>query len=458
MRPTVLKLRGRRQRPLRLFATPLLLLYGFAALIGLGGLLLALPVSSAGGEFTPWRDAFFTSTSAATVTGLTVVSTADHWSAFGKGVIFALMLMGGIGFMGFATFLLTLVGQRTTLSGQMLIRDTLGGDRIGGVVALLRRIVIVVIGIYALGMALIFWQMSSEFSTGDALWQSAFLSVSSFNNAGLTILPHTDSLEGINSKFPILVFVGGLIILGGIGWSVIVDMYRRRRFSRFTLDTKMIITTSIFLWIAGGLVFFLAEYSNNATIGSLDIPEKSGIALFHSVSGRTAGLTSTNFSEIRDFTKLFFIGLMFIGGGAGSVAGGIKVGTFAVIAATVLSSIRGRSQTEAFGREIPRAQVYRAVTVAILGGGLIFIISLALTFTEEAGHFAFLDMLFEAVSAFGTTGLSMGIAPILTLWGKIMLMALMILGRLGPLALALALIPQEEGVVYRYAEESIRIG
>lgn len=455
--PTVLKL-GTRRRPIRLFASPLLLLYGFVLLIGIGGVLLALPISSADNDFTSLDNAFFTSTSAVTVTGLTVVSTSEHWNTFGKGVIFTLMLLGGLGFMSFATFLLILIGQRITLPERMLIRDTIGGDRLGGIVTLLRRIVVVVMGIYAVGMLLIFWQLSKVFPTGEALWQSAFLSVSSFNNAGFSILPESASVEGLTSKFPTLVFMGMLIILGGIGWAVIVDIYRRRQFSRFSLDTKMIITTSIFLWIAGALVFFLAEYSNSDTIGPLSILGKGGFAIFESISGRTAGFTAIDFSAIKDLTKLFFISLMFIGGGAGSVAGGIKVGTFAVIVAAVLSSLRGRLQAEAFGREIPHFQVHRAITVVALGVGLIFVISLALTFTESNANFAFLDLLFETVSAFGTTGLSMGIVPLLTVWGKIMLIALMVLGRLGPLALALALAPKEDASVYRFAQERIRIG
>ena len=457
MQPRVFRFRIRRPSP-RIFASPLILLYGFVILIGSGGFLLALPIASVDNTHTRWEDAFFTSTSAVTVTGLTVLDTAQHWSSFGQGVIFVLMLLGGLGFMVFATFLLTIIGQRLSISDRLLIRDTLGGDRIGGVIRLLRRIVMVVMVIYAVGTLLIFWQMLSFFPVAEALWQSAFLAVSSFNNAGLTIVPGSSSLEGLDSKIPILIFLGGLIILGGIGWSVTVDIFRRRSFSRFNLDTKMIVVTSLLLWVAATSVFLFSEYSNEATIGSRSVADKVGVSIFEAISARTAGFTALNITGITDLTKLFFITMMFIGGAAGSVAGGIKVGTFAVIAATVLSSIRGRQQTEAFGREVPRFVVYRAITVVVLGGGIIFVTSLALEFTESASQFPFLDLLFDTVSAFGTTGLSMGIVPLLTVWGKIMLMVVMVLGRLGPLALALALTPQNEGTVYRYAQEGIRIG
>ncbi len=457
MQPRVFRFRIRRPSP-RIFASPLILLYGFAILIAAGGVLLALPIASVDNSHTPWVNAFFTSTSAVTVTGLTVVETSSHWSSFGQGVIFVLMLLGGLGFMVFATFLLTIIGQRLSISDRMLIRDTLGGDRIGGVIRLLRRIVIVVMGIYAIGMLLMFWQMISFFPVGEALWQSAFLSVSSFNNAGLTIIPESTSLEGLNAKIPILIFVGGLIMLGGIGWAVTVDVFRRRNFKRFNLDTKMIVVTSLFLWLAATSVFLFSEYSNEATIGALSVPDKIGASVFEAVSGRTAGFTALNIAGITDLTKLFFISMMFIGGAAGSVAGGIKIGTFAVIVATVLSSIRGRQQTEAFGREIPRSVVYRAITVVVLGGGVVFATSFALQFTESASRLPFIDLLFDTVSAFGTTGLSMGVVPMLTVWGKIMFMAVMVVGRLGPLALALALTPQQEGAVYRYSQESVRIG
>ena len=455
--PVVLRVAGPRH-PRRLLASPLVLLYGFVLLIILGGILLALPIASVNGDFTSLENAFFTSTSAVTVTGLTVVPTSDHWSSFGQGVIFALMLVGGLGFMGFATFLLILIGQRITLPERMLIRDAIGGDQLGGMVKLLRNIVVVAMGIYAIGMLLIFWRMLDIFPAGEAIWQSAFLSVSGFNNAGFSILPNSTSLEGIASSLSIFGFMAGLIILGGIGWAVFVDIYGRRRFSRFTLDTRLVITISLFLWIVGALVFFLSEYTNSGTIESLSIQRKGFFALFESISGRTAGFTSINFSAVDDLTKVFFIGLMFIGGAAGSVAGGIKVATFAVIAAAVISSIRGRLQVEAFGREIPNFQVHRALTVAVLGGALIFVISLILTLTESDADFAFLDLLFETVSAFGTAGLSMGVAPLLTLWGKIMLIVVMVLGRLGPLALALALAPREEATAYRFAQERVRIG
>ena len=444
------------RHPARQFTPPFILLYSFSGLILAGGLLLWLPPSSNEPGFAPLADAFFTATSAVTVTGHTVVNTADYWTSFGHGVIFTLMLVGGLGFTTLATFFLILIGQRITLPERMLMRDTMGVDRMGGLVAVLRNIVLLMLVIYVVGTAVIWWRIHGEFSTGEAVWQSAFLSVSAFNNAGFTILPESGSLENFFSNTPLLAFVAILIILGGIGWTVLVDMFRQRRFSRFTLDTKMVITTSLFLWIFGAAIFFIGEYDNDRTMGSSSVLQKGFQSVFQSISGRTAGLSTMDFSATTGLTDLFYPLLMFVGGAAGSLAGGIKVATLAVIIAAVISSIKGRPQAEAFGREIPHFQVHRAVTVAFLGMALIFMVALALTLTEE--DIPFQNLFFDVVSAFGTTGLSTGVPELLTVTGKVLFMVTMFVGRLGPITLALALAPREDASVYRFVQERVKIG
>ena len=399
---------------------------------------------------------FFTAASAVTVTGLTVVDTAEYWSSFGHGVIFTLMLVGGLGFTTLATFFLIILGQRITLPERMLMRDTMGVDRLGGLVAVMRNIVLIVLGIYLVGMLVIWWRLQEVFPADQALWHSAFLSVSAFNNAGFSILPESISLGRFSSNIPLLIFIAIPIILGGIGWTVLVDIFRQRRFSRFTLDTKMVLAVSVFLWVLGALVFFIAEYDNDKTLQSSSVLMKGFQSVFHSISGRTAGLTALDISDTTDLTILFYPVLMFVGGAAGSVAGGIKVATLAIIIAAVISSIRGRSQAEAFGREIPHFQVHRALTVAALGITLIFVVSLILTLTEDG--IPFLNLFFDTVSAFGTAGLSTGVPSQLSLAGKILFMITMFVGRLGPLTLALALAPREEATVYRFMQERVKIG
>ena len=450
------------RHPRRLLTSPYILLFVFfLMLIVVGGLLLALPLANNENGFTSPVTSFFTAISAVTVTGLTLVNTGSYWSGFGQAVIFFLMLVGGLGFMAVATFLLVLMGQRSTLPERLVMRDTMGADRMVGLRRITSYLFLVVFLIYALGAAAIFWRIDGldGMGLGESVWQSMFLSVSSFNNAGFSILPELPiggGLARFGTEGTLLAIMMALIVLGGIGWTVLVDVARHRRFARFSLDTKLVIVTSLFLWGVGAGVFLLAEFANDDTVGDLVLGDKVISSIFHSVSGRTAGFTTVNFGEAEDFTKLVFPGLMFIGGAAGSVAGGIKVATFAVIIAAVISSVRGRSQAEAFGREIAQIQVLRALTVGVIGLGIFIILLPILTVTDP--NIPFVNLLFDTVSAFGTTGSSTGIVRDLSLTGRSLFMVTMLVGRLGPLTLALALAPREEGMLYRYAQERVKIG
>jgi trk system potassium uptake protein TrkH len=404
--------------------------------------------------------AFFTATSAVTVTGHAVVDTPTYWSHFGKAVIFFLMLIGGMSFMAVATFILALLGQRSSLSERLVMQQTMGIDRMEGLLRITRNIVIVVFLIYVIGAGLIFWRIHGldGMGPGETIWQSLFLSVSAFNNAGFSVLPASPEGSGL-ARFAtsqaLLFTMVALIILGGIGWTSLVDVYRHRRISRLNLDTKLVVVTSLVLWIAGALVFFLAEFSNAETRADLTMADRISDSIFHSVSARTAGFATFEFGQAEDFTKLTYPALMFIGGASGSVSGGIKVNTFAVIIVAVISSIKGRPQAEAFGREISQQQLLRALTVGVLG--LLFIILIMPTLTLTEPGVPFLDLLFDAISAFSTTGLSTGIVPDLSNAGKLIFILAMFVGRLGPLTLALALAPREQ-TLYRFVQERVTIG
>jgi trk system potassium uptake protein TrkH len=429
-------------------------------LIIVGGLLLSLPVASSQGVSTPLELAFFTATSAVTVTGHSVVNTTTYWSRFGQAVIFFLMLIGGLSFMAVATFILGFLRQRSSITERLVLRETMGIDRMGGLRKIARNIVLVVFLIYLIGAGAIFSQIHGLDGTGfgESLWQSMFLSVSAFNNGGFSILPETaagSSLARLADQKAFLFIVMALIMLGGIGWTSLVDLYNHRRFSRLSLDTKLVIVTSLFLWIAGALVLFFAEVSNPDTLGNFDLMNMTFNSMFQSVSARTAGLSTIEFSLAQDFTKLTYPIFMFIGGAAGSVAGGIKVTTFAVLIAAVISSVKMRSEAEAFKREITHRQVMRALTVGVLAVTFIIVVMPILTITEP--NLAFLDLLFDTVSAFGTVGFSTGITSDLSLPGKAIFIITMFVGRLGPLTLALALAPQEQ-TVYRFVQERVTIG
>ena len=248
-----------------------------------------------------------------------------------------------------------------------------------------------------------------------------------------------------------------MIALGGLGWVTMVDVWRQRRFTRFSLDTKLVVVTSLGLWLLGAGMLALTELNNPDTLGSLGWLDRGVNSVFISVSGRTAGFSTIDFGQVAEVTRMTFTALMYIGGAPGSVAGGIKVVTFALIVAAVISSLRSRSHAEAFGREIPQPQLHRALAVAVLGLALIFVI--IMTLIEIEPEAPFLQLLFEVVSALGTVGATTGIVPSLGLAAQSIFMLAMFVGRLGPLALALALAPREDEVeVYRFAQERVRIG
>jgi trk system potassium uptake protein TrkH len=447
------------------FGTTTILLLGFALLIAAGGGLLTLPIAHHGSGFTEFETAFFTSVSAVTVTGHTVVETSTYWSTFGQAIIFALMLVGGLGFMVISTFILLLIGQRSTLHERLLtrdlMRDTVGVDQMGGLRHIGRTVVGAVFLLYAVGAVVIFFQINALDGMGTlrSIWHSLFLSVSSFNNAGFNIIPEVPGGSSVARFFSdpgLLITMTVLMVLGGLGWVLVVEVSRKRRISRFSLETKLVLVTSILLWVLGAGVLFLAEFNNSATMGSFSWVDKVMGAVFSSVSGRTAGFSIMDFGEVKDVTKSTFSGLMFIGGAAGSVAGGIKVATFAVLMAAVISSLKGRPHAEAFGREIHQSQLHRALTVAVLSFAFIVVSATVLTTLEP--DIPFLDIIFDTVSAFGTTGASTGIIADTGLASKILFMVLMYVGRLGPVALALALATEDDTEVYRFAQESVKIG
>ena len=463
MSPTVAEVEPPRKNR-KIFGTTTILLIGFALLILSGGGLLTLPLAHNGSGFTSLETAFFTSVSAVTVTGHTVVDTSTYWSTLGQVVIFVLMLVGGLGFMVISTFILLLIGQRSTLEERLLTRalmsDTVGVNRMAGLRRLGRAVILVVFLLYAAGAAVFFWQIHGidGMGTVSSFWNSLFLSVSSFNNAGFNIIPEAPggSIARFVSNPVLLLTMTVLTILGGLGWVLVVDVFRKHRISRFSLETKLVLVTSIVLWVLGAGVLFLSEFNNSDTMGNFSWVDKGVGAVFQSVSGRTAGFAIMDFEQVKDVTKTTFSGLMFIGGAAGSVAGGIKVATFAVLMAAVISSLRGRPHAEAFGREIHQSQLHRALTVAVLGVAFIVVSATVLTTLEP--DIPFLDIIFDTVSAFGTTGASTGIIPDTGLASKILFMVLMYVGRLGPVALALALSTEDDTEVYRFAQESVKIG
>ena len=440
--------------------SPMLLVYGFAIVIAVGTLLLALPISSKTGQFTSPIDAFFTSTSAVCVTGLVVVDTGTYWNFFGQFIILILIQIGGFGFMTSTTLFLLVLVRKIGLRERLLIGESMGITRLGGLVNLVKKMAIFTIVAEVIGAILFYIQFSTDYSTGSAIWKSIFQSVSAFNNAGFDIFGNHIigtfvSMTNYSGDVWVLLVTAVLIILGGISFLAFADIIKIRNLSRISLDTKLVVYTTVALLALGMVVILLTEYNDPDTLGIMSIPEKLLNSFFQSVTARTAGFNTIDMANVADYALFFTMILMFIGGASGSTAGGIKVNTFGMVIATMWSSIRGREHVGAFGREFTTQQIYRALTIIMLSLGLIAVIVFLLTITED---FRFLNLLFETVSAFGTVGLTTGITPSLSIAGRLIIALTMFMGRLGPLALALYLLQRQRPTTYRYPQEVIRIG
>jgi trk system potassium uptake protein len=422
--------------------------------------LLSLPMATASGQATPLLDALFTATSAVCVTGLTVVDTGSHWSPFGHVVILMLIQAGGFGIMTSSTMLLLLVVRgRTRLRDRVLVQESLGGSELGNVPDLVKRIALFTLGAEAIGAVVLTLSYLPQEMVGgpNALWFGVFHSVSAFNNAGFDLMGPTghQSLSGFRTDYLVLSAIGVLIILGGLGYAIVEDVVRKRSWLRLALETKVVLLTTTLLLLGGAVAIGLFEWNNPETLGQLSEGERVINAAFESVTLRTAGFSAIDTGALTNASLFVVMALMFIGGASGSTAGGIKVNTFGALMIAIVSTARGLPSAEAFGRRVEHIVVYRALAVALLSIAFVFLTSLAV---QALSNGAFVAVLFEAVSAFGTVGASTGITGGLSDPAHVVLIIAMYIGRLGPLALVVALTARRRHVSYRHAVESIRIG
>jgi trk system potassium uptake protein TrkH len=443
---------SRRKRPkLRAQSLPLVLIFGFATAILIGAVLLSLPMSSQSGEWTSPLVALFVSTSAVCVTGLTPVDTGTYWSGFGKGVILALFQFGGLGFMTSATLLFLLFGWRVGVRERLMISQTFDLERMGGIVTLVRRAIAFTLIAESAGFVVLTLRFLMDESLATAAWYGLFHSVSAFNNAGFDLFGNFRGLTD-HDDIVTLATIAALTLLGSIGYPVIEDL-RLRRHDPLTLDTVVVLRTTAIVLAVGFLAILALEWQQS--LDGRSVPDKLLQAGFHAVSSRTSGFSTLPASGMAHETLLLIMGLMFIGGASGSTAGGIKVGTLGILLAATWSAVAGRAQVEAAGRELRQADVNRALAVTLLAALLVFVVSVVLTRFESADVFF---LMFEATSAFGTTGLSTGITTDLTDSSMLLLTATMFVGRLGPLTLALALVQRTRTTRRRYPEGRVRIG
>lgn len=434
---------------------PQILVLGFAAIIFIGTALLMLPISTSTGEPLEFIDALFTSTSATCVTGLVVVDTGTTFSSFGEVVIMLLIQIGGLGFMTMATLFALALKRRISLKDRLILQEAMNQSSMEGIVRLIRRVLLYSLIIEACGAIILSIRWAFDMPIGQAIYYGVFHAVTMFNNAGFDLFGDFRSLTGYVYDPVVNIVVMFLIVSGGIGFIVLSDLIDFRKQRRLSLHSKVVLTMTATLLLVGFIVILIFEFTNPRTLGSLNWGGKFFGALFQSVTPRTAGANTIDITGLRQATQFFIVILMFIGASPGSTGGGIKTTTFTIMVGAVIAMMRGREDIVMFRYRLAQERVLKALTIALLALLLVLTVSMILSTTEEG---SFLEILFETTSAFGTVGLSMGLTPELTGFGKILISITMFAGRLGPLTLAYALGPKKGKELYRHPEGKMIIG
>ena len=432
---------------------------GFGAVILFGALILNLPIAAKNGESVGFLNALFTATSAVCVTGLIVVDTSTYWNGFGQFVIITLIQVGGLGFMTMATMFSLLIGKKIHLRERLLIQESLNQKDLSGLVKLTRYIIMMTFVIEGIGALLLSMVFIPKLGLPKGIWYSIFHSISAFCNAGFdlmgTLTGEYTSLTYFVDNTLINLVISTLIILGGIGFPVILDVINNRKYSKLNIHSKLVINTSAILIVIGFLFIFIAEFNNQLSLGGLNMKEKILSSLFQSVTLRTAGYTTIDLTVLKESTLFLMIILMLIGASPASTGGGLKTTTIATLYLTVKSFILGKEDIEVYQRRLSDETVKKSLGIFFIGVFIAIFGTLILTIVTP--EFTLLESSFEVVSAFATVGLSLGGSPSLTDLGKILIVTLMFLGRVGSLDIFISLLSKNNIVKskIRYAEVKI---
>ena len=463
-----------------------MIVLSFLLAAGVGALLLMTPVAGEHDRLAP-LDALFMSVSAVCVTGLATVNTGADLSCTGHWILLLLIQIGGLNYMVISTAFMVLMGQRIALARRMLLRTAMGHEDLGSVVDLWRAVIyytVIFEGIGAVILSLVFcFRYGAPF--GVACKLGLFHSVSAFCNAGLDLFGRPEYGQwfgapgGANSLFPfrtdllVQFTVAALIIIGGLGFVVLSDLFHRsagRR--RLGTHTRIVLATTGLLLVGGWLAFWLIETGNPQTLGPLNWLQQGVAAFFESVTARTAGFSTISQSAMLPASKLLVINLMVIGASPGGTGGGVKTTTFVIVLLAVLASVRGEDDVNVAGRRISHGTIYRALSVLMLGIVIVAALTFFFTLSEvrvhgtplvanalrAEEHGLLINYLFEAASAFGTVGLSCGITAGLTTASKLGLIVTMLLGRIGPVTLAASLAGRHRRQMRKFPEGGVMIG
>ena len=409
---------------------PSLLALGFLGLILIGSLLLMLPIAHQGD--ISWLQAIFTATSAVTITGLSVVNVGEAYTVFGQIVIMFLLQCGGLGFMTFAILAVMSLAPKMGLKQQVMAQESIGQTSLKKVSFTIKAVFLYSLFFEAIGTLILTLSWLREYPLSEALFYAAFYSVSAFNNGGFSLFPN--SLMSFSGQYLITFTISMLYIIGGIGFLVLMDVKQHRRWRKLSTNSKLILSTILGLNLSAFIVLWLLEASNPQTLGLMSLGDQAVNAWFHATVPRSSGFNSLPMEQMSDASTLVTMFLMFIGGGSLSTAGGIKVGTFIIVLISVISFLRREDEIRLFNHSIPEKTTFKALAVVCITAALIVMGFMSLLILEPEHEF--LDLLFEAVSAACTVGLTRGITEELQPASLIILMLLMFAGRLGPLTLA----------------------
>ena len=448
-----MKRRGRALSPTKIIAVT------FLILILTGAFLLTLPVATRDGQGCDFLRALFTATSATCVTGLTPFDTYTQWSGFGQGVLLCLIEVGGLGFMSMATLFVFLLRKRIGLKQRMVMAQALSLNDMEGVVRLQRTVIFGSLSVEALGAAILAAYFTPRFGFWRAMWLGVFHSVSAFCNAGFDVFGFLEpgaSLMTFQNDPLVLLTLGALVVIGGLGFLVWEELAERKPFGRMSVYTRLVLSTTGALLLAGWVLTCLLEWNNPDTLGNMPVWEKLLNGFFQSVTLRTAGFAAVDQGKLTEGGKAVSMVIMLIGGSSGSTAGGLKTVTFVVLVLFIWARLRGRSTVCAFRRTIPESQVLDAMTIAI---AMLILAMLGAVFICATSPVGFTNALYEAISALATVGLTADTTLRLSVPAQWLIILYMYFGRVGILTISLGFLTGDRAAErFRYAQTSLLIG
>ncbi len=435
---------------------PVLVMITFFLTIFIGSLLLMLPAATSAGRETSLLGAVFTSTSATCVTGLIVYDTGLHFTLFGQIIILTLIQIGGLGIMTISSAFAIIIGQKMSLRSESIMQSVVGESNKLDMINLIKNVVLVTIALEFIGAVIMYFTLiSKSYTLNNAIYYSVFHSISAFCNAGFSL--YTNSLMRYSNNFNINFVITSLIILGGIGFPVLKDIQvaitNKFRFKRLSLHSKIVISATVLLLMLGTIIFFISEYNNE--MKGFSFMERIFASYFQSVTTRTAGFNTIDTANLSRSSSFVSSIMMFIGASPGSTGGGVKTTALVVVFVAVLAMFRGQKDVNIFKRKVSETIIKKVMALVAASLALVTLMIFLLLLIEP---FTLEKIIFEAVSAFGTVGLSMGITPDLSGPGQIIIVLLMYLGRVGPLTLMFAISQTKDRSHFTYTEEKISIG